>query len=321
MTGTGTGTGTGTVSVSTVASGVKWGPCASTGLTKAGAVCAMLSVPLDYSRPKGAKIQLALSMIKHKTKKYQGIMLVNPGGPGGSGLTLSVLGQYVPNGAGDSYDWIGFDPRGVGSSKPALTCDPNYFAGPRPLYEPLTPQLERTWLARSKGYAAACGKNGGALLSHMKTTDAARDMDSIRAALRQKQINYYGFSYGTYLGQVYATLFPSRVRRMVFDGVVNPKRVWYAGEPRPGRRLRAQPEDLVRVAREVRLGLPPRARPPRPSRTSSTRSGTPSPRSRRVPWGPTSGPTPTCTPATTSPPGSTWARCGPTTTPRTTRRP
>ena len=68
-------------------------------------------------------------------------MLVNPGGPGGSGLDLSVLGQYVPNGGGDAYDWIGFDPRGVGSSKPALTCDPDYFAGPAPLYEPRPPQL------------------------------------------------------------------------------------------------------------------------------------------------------------------------------------
>jgi len=211
-------------------SGLKWGACTDEDLIEAKAVCAMLSVPLDYSKPKGTKIQLALSMIKHKTasKKYQGVMLTNPGGPGGSGLWLATLGRYVPKGAGDAYDWIGFDPRGVGSSKPSLSCDPNYFAGPKPLYEPLTPQLERTWLARSKGYAQACAKAGGALLAHMKTTDSARDMESIRVALGQKQINYYGFSYGTYLGQVYATMFPSRIRRAVFDGVVNPKRVWYA---------------------------------------------------------------------------------------------
>jgi pimeloyl-ACP methyl ester carboxylesterase len=216
--------------VAAAGKGLTWGACADPDLTKAGVVCAMLSVPLDYSKPKGTKIQLALSMVKRKvsSRRYQGVMLVNPGGPGGSGLGLATLGQYVPKGAGDAYDWIGFDPRGVGASKPSLSCDPNYFAGPRPLYEPLTPQLERTWLARSKAYAQACAKAGGALLGHMKTTDSARDMESIRVALGQKQINFYGFSYGTYLGQVYATLFPSRLRRAVFDGVVNPKRVWYA---------------------------------------------------------------------------------------------
>jgi pimeloyl-ACP methyl ester carboxylesterase len=154
-------------------------------------------------------------------------MLVNPGGPGGSGLGLSILGQFVPNHAGDTYDWIGFDPRGVGSSKPSLSCLPHYFGYNRPYYVPETRELERTWLARSNAYAEACGANGGALLSHMKTTDAAKDMDSIRAALGARQINFYGFSYGTYLGQVYSTLFPSRVRRMVLDSNVDPRKVWY----------------------------------------------------------------------------------------------
>ena len=82
-----------------------------------------------------------------------------------------------PPHAGDAYDWIGFDPRGVGSSKPALSCDPNHFAGPRPLYEPLTPALERTWLARSKAYATACGKNGGALLAHATRTVSRAPVD------------------------------------------------------------------------------------------------------------------------------------------------
>jgi len=192
-------------------------------------VCGFVTVPLDYRKPKGAKIQLAVSMVKHTVpdSQYQGIMLMNPGGPGGSGLIYSILGQFVPGGVGKAYDWIGFDPRGVGSSKPALSCIPNYFAGPRPLYEPFTRSIEKAWLARSKAYATACGKNGGALLPHLATVDAARDMDSIRAALGQKQLNYYGFSYGTYLGQVYATLFPQRVRRAVFDSNVDPRRVWY----------------------------------------------------------------------------------------------
>ncbi|MDG4799964.1 alpha/beta hydrolase [Micromonospora sp. WMMD980] len=208
---------------------IAWGECASPGLQRRGGQCGFVEVPLDYARPRGKKIKLAVSRISHKTPEaqYQGVMLVNPGGPGGSGLTLSVLGEYVPNGAGDAYDWIGFDPRGVGSSQPALACDGDYFSYNRPFYVPATPNLERTWLQRSKGYAEACAKAGGDLLGHLKTTDTVRDMESIRKALGRNQINYYGFSYGTYLGQVYATLFPQRVRRMVLDGNVDPRKVWY----------------------------------------------------------------------------------------------
>ncbi|MGH3439330.1 MAG: alpha/beta hydrolase [Sciscionella sp.] len=208
---------------------IAWGPCSSSSLQKAGAQCGYLKVPLDYSKPSGKKIEIAVSRVKHKVpdSQYQGIMIVNPGGPGGSGLGLSRLGQNVPNHAGDAYDWIGFDPRGVGSSKPALSCLPNYFSYDRPNYIPTTPGLERIWLQRSKAYADACGRNNGALLNHMKTTDSARDMDAIRKALGKQQINYYGFSYGTYLGQVYSTLFPKRVRRMVLDSNVDPRNVWY----------------------------------------------------------------------------------------------
>ena len=205
---------------------IAWGPCASANLKAAGAECGFLEVPMDYAKPGGAKVSVAVSRIKHKTPQSQGIMLVNPGGPGGSGLGLSVLGKYVPNHAGDNYDWIGFDPRGVGSSKPSISCDGNYFSYNRPAYVPTTPGLEKTWLARSKGYAEACKKNG-AILDHLKTTDVAQDMDSLRKALGEKQINYYGFSYGTYLGQVYSTLYPKNVRRMVLDGNVDPRKVWY----------------------------------------------------------------------------------------------
>ncbi|NKQ58779.1 alpha/beta hydrolase [Amycolatopsis sp. K13G38] len=205
---------------------IVWGACESAKLRKAGAECGFLDVPLDHANPAGATVSLAVSQVRHTTAQSQGVMLVNPGGPGGSGLGLSVLGKSVPNGAGSSYDWIGFDPRGVGASKPALSCDPGYFKYDRPGYVPTTPQLEQTWLASSKGYAGACAKNG-ALLEHMKTTDVAQDMDSLRKALGRQQINYYGFSYGTYLGQVYATLHPDRVRRMVLDSNVDPRKVWY----------------------------------------------------------------------------------------------
>jgi len=208
---------------------IDWGACTNASLVAKKAECGMLRVPLDYAKPGGASIELAVSRVKHTVPagKFQGIMLVNPGGPGASGLAMAVLGSLVPDEAGLAYDWIGFDPRGVGSSKPKLTCDDHYFGYNRPAYVPVTAQLEKRWLARTAGYAKSCAKAGGELLNHLKSTDNARDMDSIRKALGQKQINFYGFSYGTYIGQVYATLFPERVRRMVLDGVVNPRRVWY----------------------------------------------------------------------------------------------
>ncbi|MFE0023838.1 alpha/beta hydrolase [Amycolatopsis sp. NPDC059021] len=209
---------------------IAWGACADQALTAAGAQCGYLSVPVDYAKPSGEKIQLALSRIQHKTPEaqYQGVMLTNPGGPGGSGLRLALAGKRVPNHAGDAYDWIGFDPRGVGSSKPALSCEPNYADYNRPNYLPLTPGMEKVWLDRTKAYAEACGKkNPRALLENMKTTDTVRDMESIRAALGAEKVNFYGYSYGTYLGQVYGTTYPQRVRRMILDSTVDPRYVWY----------------------------------------------------------------------------------------------
>lgn len=208
---------------------VAWGPCEDPTLVDFNAECGLLTVPLDYSKPRGTKIRLALSRVVHTVPddQAQGIMLVNPGGPGGSGLIYSILGNFVPNGAGAYYDWIGFDPRGVGASVPALSCIPDYFVGPRPDYIPSTRAIERAWLKRSISYAKACKRNGGALLDHIKTTDNARDMNAIRYTLGEKKINYFGFSYGTYLGQVFATMFPSKVRRMVLDANVDPRRVWY----------------------------------------------------------------------------------------------
>jgi pimeloyl-ACP methyl ester carboxylesterase len=208
---------------------IKWAPCTDPNLKLHKADCGFLTVPMDYGRPGGATIQLAVSRVRHTVpdSKYQGVMLVNPGGPGGSGRALSVIGSLVPNGAGAAYDWIGFDPRGVGASKPSLSCDSTYTGYNRPQYLPNTTKLEDTWLERTKQYAAKCAKAGGALLGHLKTLDTVKDMDSLRQALGADQINYYGFSYGTYLGQVYATLHPDRVRRMVLDGNVDPNRVWY----------------------------------------------------------------------------------------------
>ncbi|WP_433833730.1 alpha/beta hydrolase [Actinoplanes sp. CA-015351] len=184
---------------------------------------------MDHDKPAGTKIQLAVSRIKHTVPqdKYQGVILVNPGGPGGAGQSMATLGAHVPKGAGSAYDWIGFDPRGVGASTPKLTCVSDYAGYNRPAYVPTTKEIEKAWHAKTTAYAKACAKSGGELLNHMRTEDAVRDIDAIRAALGAEKINFYGFSYGTYLGQVYATKFPERVRRMVLDGVVDPTRVWY----------------------------------------------------------------------------------------------
>jgi pimeloyl-ACP methyl ester carboxylesterase len=193
--------------------------------------CTMLNVPLNYSQPNGRHISLALDMIPATApvSQQQGILLVNPGGPGGSGLSLPAeLAEGLSPGVARDYDIIGFDPRGVGSSVPELSCDPSFFsAGPRPNYIPASPAAEQVNINRAKTYASDCEQKFGWLLPYMTTENVARDLDSIRAAFGVATINYFAFSYGTYLGQVYATLFPRRVRRMVLDSTVDPTGVWY----------------------------------------------------------------------------------------------
>lgn len=210
---------------------IKWHKCTAgedKGLHDAGAQCGYLIVPMDYAHPKGTKIKVAVSRLKHKTKTSKGIMLVNPGGPGGAGRYLATLQGAIPNGAGNAYDWIGFDPRGVGASIPELSCDKNFSQGPRPPYRPTSKKIMREWIARSKHYARDCVNSPhSALFRHVKTIDTIRDMESIRKALHRKKINYYGFSYGTYLGTVYMSLHPHRVGRFVLDSTVDPRRVWY----------------------------------------------------------------------------------------------
>ena len=198
-------------------------------LFREGAQCGLLTVPLDYANPAGTKIKLALSWIRHRTTnaKAQGLMLVNPGGPASPASTMSRLGPYVPKDAGDAYDWIGFDPRGVGAQPAPADLRRHYFGYHRPDYVTTTPEQEDVWLTKAAGYASKCDAAGGALLDHISTADWVRDMDSIRAVFKARQINFYGFSYGSYLGQAYATAYPYRVRRMVWDGVVDWTKVWY----------------------------------------------------------------------------------------------
>lgn len=191
--------------------------------------CADVTAPLDYAHPNGTKIKLKISRVKHTAAKSQGALLINPGGPGGEGVPWSaVASQRLDPKVAAQYDLIGFDPRGVSQSTPELNCDEHYFKAPRLDTVPGSSADEAAYLAKAKGYAQACGKKYGAnVLKHMNTRDAARDMDTIRAALGQKKISYLGFSYGTYLGSAYATLFPNHVRHLVLDSMIGPNGIWY----------------------------------------------------------------------------------------------
>jgi pimeloyl-ACP methyl ester carboxylesterase len=205
---------------------LSWAPCGSD-------QCADFAVPLDYADPDGKKITLAVRKREHTSATYRGVMLTNPGGPGASGTGLVVLSDYVPRGVGQQYDWIGFDPRGVGKSSPALRCNPRYFGANRPSFVPRTRHLMRFWVRKTERYAARCGASAArALLPHMSTMDTVQDMESLRIALGVEKISFYGFSYGSYLGQVYATNHPDRVGHFVLDGVVDPTTYWYGANLR-----------------------------------------------------------------------------------------
>lgn len=209
---------------------IVWKTCADPELGYLGLQCGTLEVPRDHAQPDGVKIKLALTRRQHTTASYHGVLLVNPGGPGGSGLAMPAISDYVPGNVAASYDWIGFDPRGVGASTPALRCSRRHFTYNRPSYVPNAQRLYRYWLAHDRAYSNACASTPAkrALLRHLTTLDTVRDMELIRQALGAEKISFYGFSYGTYLGEVYATRYPTRVRRLVLDGVVNPRRVWYS---------------------------------------------------------------------------------------------
>ncbi len=217
------------------AGSIRWHPCTVQG---AAMRCSSLQVPLDYQHPGGRKITLALAEVPATAPaaRQQGDLLINPGGPGGSGLSLlagwlqsgAIGAQGLSPSVASEYNIIGFDPRGVGSSVPALHCDPSFFAGVRPDYIPANARAEQALIHRAKAYAAGCGKRFGWLLPYLTTENTARDMDAIRAALGQQKISYFAYSYGTYIGQVYATLFPHHLRRMVLDSTVDPRGIWYA---------------------------------------------------------------------------------------------
>ena len=190
-----------------------------------GAQCASLEVPVDYARPQGDTIKLALVKVPaRKASKRIGSLVVNPGGPGGSGVDYARAADFiVGKGVRDAYDVVGFDPRGVGRSAP-IDCvtdsQLDAFLGSDPT--PDDPAEEQAFADTARSFAQSCAATAGPLLGHVSTQDAARDMDVLRATLGEEKLTYLGKSYGTYLGTIYASLFPTNVGRMVLDGVVAP---------------------------------------------------------------------------------------------------
>ncbi|NUP41564.1 MAG: alpha/beta fold hydrolase [Streptomyces sp.] len=187
--------------------------------------CATMKAPLDWAKPKGDTIGIALIRAKTSgdSSKRIGSLVFNFGGPGGSGVTtLPAFGQDYAK-LRTRYDLVSFDPRGVGSSAP-VKCENDqqldaYFQ------QDATPDDagERTaYLDNTKKFNAACEQNSKKVLPHVRTTDAARDMDLMRQVLGDDKLYYFGISYGTELGGVYAHLFPKKVGRAVLDAVVDP---------------------------------------------------------------------------------------------------
>ncbi|MEV6021564.1 alpha/beta hydrolase [Streptomyces sp. NPDC052036] len=205
---------------------LSWKNCATA--THPTLQCASVTVPLDYANPRGRQITVALSRVPHTAKTSQGPLLVNPGGPGGSGLKLAgFVASALPKAVAAQYDVIGFDPRGVGKSEPALNCRPGHFDPVRPDSVPSTHALELANLNRATSFARDCALKYASVLPYINTISAARDLDTIRQALGADKVSYFGYSYGTYLGAVYAKLFPQRVRHLVLDSIVDPTGVWY----------------------------------------------------------------------------------------------
>jgi pimeloyl-ACP methyl ester carboxylesterase len=225
---TGSG-GSGAPTGTSASASLHWQACSTGGGVRQ--LCGKIQVPLNYSDPGGRKITLALTEVPATApaSRRHGILLVNPGGPGGSGTSMaSFVAEGLEPSVAAEYDIIGFDPRGVGASVPSMTCDPSFFARARPNYIPASPAAEQAMENRARTYAKDCEQKYGWLLPYLTTKNVARDMNQIRLAMGQSKLSYFGYSYGTYLGQVFATLFPHQLYRMVLDSTVNPQGVWYA---------------------------------------------------------------------------------------------
>ncbi|MEE2035178.1 alpha/beta hydrolase [Rhodococcus sp. CC-R104] len=208
--------------------GVSWESCGGYGpdgpsLARMGVTCARISVPLDYDDPAGATLSLAVSR-SVATGDRIGSLLVNPGGPGGSGLGTAAVAAGTE--LAGRFDVVGFDPRGVGASLPQIRCRTDDEADADRAFDSgdMSPAGIEATEKRNREYAELCDRRTGAeLLAHVGTREVVRDMDVIRGVLGDDRLNYLGYSYGSRLGTVYAETFPGRVRSMVLDGALDPE--------------------------------------------------------------------------------------------------
>ncbi|MEU2055396.1 alpha/beta hydrolase [Streptomyces bungoensis] len=203
-----------------------WHRCTPTGGSPAPSDawrCATLAVPLDWSKPDGRTIGLALIRARATGSHRMGSLLFDFGGPGGSGLSMMPYYGATASRLRERYDLVSWDPRGVGASQGAR-CRGDRDIGRAEDVDatPDTPAEERTYLRDAADFGQGCRKAAGPLLAHVSTTDTARDMDLMRQVLGDRTLHYFGISYGTELGGVYAHLFPKRVGRLVLDAVVDP---------------------------------------------------------------------------------------------------
>ncbi|REG00196.1 alpha/beta hydrolase family protein [Asanoa ferruginea] len=188
--------------------------------------CARVRVPLDWDEPDGEQIELAV--IKHLASRPEeriGSMFLNPGGPGQSGVGLVRDGaDDLDAWGGGRFDLVGWDPRGTNDSTPVrcFTSDEERDAFWAGVSIPSTPAESEAYQQKTLDLAKRCGELSGNLLSHITTADTARDLDRLRALVGDEQLTYAGLSYGTFIGQTYANLFPGRVRAMLLDGLINP---------------------------------------------------------------------------------------------------
>ncbi len=200
--------------------GVRWAPCQD------GLQCGSVAVPLDYFTADSPTVEIAVARHPAEDPAARvGSLVINPGGPGGSGIDdlPSELSVLTP-GLLQRFDIVSFDPRGVARSSP-VTCGESGSAADQGLIPdpaPTTAAGQHTLLANDQDYAQQCEKASSGLLPFVGTVDVARDLDRIRAALGDAQLTYIGHSYGTLLGLTYAQMFPTHVRSMVLDGVIDP---------------------------------------------------------------------------------------------------
>ncbi|WP_314242581.1 alpha/beta hydrolase [Streptomyces kutzneri] len=191
--------------------------------------CSTMKAPLDYAKPgSGQDVDIAVSRrTATGPGKRLGSLVVNPGGPGGSGIGYlqAYAGIAYPAAVRARYDMVSFDPRGVERSSP-VEClkGPAMDKYTQVDQTPDDPAERAELVAAFKEFAAGCQTHSGRVLPHVSTVDAARDMDLLRALLGDERLNYVGASYGTFLGATYADLFPDRVGRLVLDGAMDPTR-------------------------------------------------------------------------------------------------